>query len=177
MSSKKATITTSQAKIVSRIERVRNAWERSASRGGKFNEYRYLRAVFRAYEVFASNDLLDSFVEIAPCELMSPVRANWHPIRTIIEATCDKHDVRMKSRWTRAMEFALTRNVASDDLLRFIRANGGIAGCADLASKLKLNRRSNHVGPATGLFRDRTSPLRSGLEPRRRQISKGEHGA
>jgi len=141
MNSKKAVITPAQAKIVSRIEKVRNAWKRSGSRGDKFREYKYLWAVFRAYKVFASEDLLDSLAEIAPYELMSPVRANWHPIRTIIEATCDKQDMRMKSRWTRAMEFALTRNVASGDLLRFIRANGGIAGCADLASKTKSKHR------------------------------------
>ncbi|MFK4488498.1 hypothetical protein [Bradyrhizobium sp. USDA 336] len=163
MNSKNAVIIPTQAKIVSRIETVRKAWDRSVSRGGKFSEYKYLRAVFRAYEVFASNDLLDSLAEIAPCELMSPVRSSWHPIRTIIEATCDKQDVRMKSRWTRAMEFALTRKVASSDLLRFIRANGGIAGCADLASKLKLNRRSDHVSPQQAPVRDGAPLRRSGL--------------
>lgn len=149
-------ISSKQEKIVARIEKVRNARGRSVSRGGKLSEYNYLRGVFRAYKVFAADDVLDWLAKIAPSEFVTPVRASWHPLRTIIEATCDNQDLRIKSRWTRAMEFAPARNVASGDLLLFLHANGGIAGCADLASKLKLNCRGGHLAPRRASLSDRT---------------------
>ena len=136
-------VPSSQRKIVARILKVRKAGDRAARSSRRFAEYRYLRAVLRAYVIFSDNDLLNHLVVIAPSELMTPVRAKSHPIRMIIEASCTRADLRKKSRWTRALEFALARNVSPEELPRFIRAHGGIAGCADLASKTQ----PKHVKP------------------------------
>ena len=132
-----SSMTRNQRKIIERIRRVKRAGDRASRSNSRFAEYKYLRAVLRAYEVFADRRLLSHFVIIAPSELMTPVRADSHPIRIIIDATCTQPDLRMRSRWTRAIEFAVQRNVASSDLPKFIKANGGISGCADLASKTK----------------------------------------
>jgi hypothetical protein len=127
----------SETTIVSRILKVRKASDRAAKSRSKFGQYRYLGSVFRAYVFFSDNNLLNHLAIIAPAELMTPVRAGSHPIRIIIDASCNQPDLRMRSRWTRALEFAVARKVTPNDLPRFIKANGGVAGCADLAGKTK----------------------------------------
>jgi hypothetical protein len=141
----KTPISSSERKIVDRILKVRKAGERAARSKRRFAEYKYLRSVLRAYKFFSDNNLLEYLAVIAPSELMTPVRANSQPLRIVIDASCSHSDLRMRSRWTRALEFALARNVSPNDLPRFTRANGGIAGCADLASKTRPKRRRPDV--------------------------------
>jgi hypothetical protein len=141
----KAVISSSERKIISRILKVRKAGDRAARSKRRFADYRYLRSVLRAYEYFSDNNILEHLTVIAPSELMTAVRAGSHPLRIIIDASSNQPDLQIRSRWTRALEYALTRNVSSDDLPRFIQANGGVAGCADLASKIKLGRRGSEA--------------------------------
>lgn len=151
MGHSETTLPSSHRKIVGRIRKLRKAGARAARSERRFADHRYLRSVLRAYEFFSDNELLSHLTVIAPSELMTPVRAGRHPIRIIIDASCNQPDLRMRSRWTRALEYALARNVSPDELPRFIRANGGIAGCADLASKIrprKLPERRN-LAPAS----------------------------
>jgi len=136
----------STKKIVARIKRVQRAAEKAARRKQRFADYRYLRSVLRAYSYFDDHDLLSHLMEIAPSVLMTPVRADWHPLRVIIEASCKQPDLRMRSRWTRALEYAVAEKIDPDHLVRFIRAHNGIAGCADLASKIKVR----HTGKGRG---------------------------
>jgi hypothetical protein len=145
MKHRRTFISSSERKIVARILKVRKAGDRAAQSERKFADYRYLRSVLRAYEFFSDENLLGHLAEIAPSALLTPVRRGWHELRIIVEASCSQIDVRTKSRWTRALEFALARNVAPDDLPRFIKANNGIAGCADLASKTRPKRRRPDV--------------------------------
>ncbi|MGY4512944.1 hypothetical protein [Bradyrhizobium sp. USDA 3650] len=133
---------TSEQKIIARIARVRASYEKARRDGSKSADYKYLRSVLRAYDYFDDHDLLDCLTEIAPYALMTPVRSGQHAIRTIIEASRANVDLRMRSRWTRALQFAILRSVGADELIRFLRANNGIAGCADLASKVRIG--SNH---------------------------------
>ncbi|MBR0939244.1 hypothetical protein [Bradyrhizobium jicamae] len=152
------TLKTSEQKIVERIAKVRKAACRASESKRRFADYRYLRAVLRAYDYFLDEDLLAQLGEIAPCVLLTPVREGWHPIRIIIEATCVQPDVRVRSRWTRALEFAAARKVDPDQLPRFLQANGGIAGAADMASKTRPKR----TDPRRPLTRAYFSP-RDGL--------------
>jgi hypothetical protein len=137
MTSSKASLGPSARRIIARIKKVQKAADKAVGSETRFADYRYLRAVLRAYRYFEDYDLLSQLSEIAPCELLTAVRADRHPLRIIIDASCNKPDLRTRSRWTRALEYALARNVSPEDLPRFIRANGGIAGCADLASKTR----------------------------------------
>lgn len=147
-----ARITRSEKAIVARICKVRRTHEKT-KRKSKFADYKYLRSVLRAHNYFEENDLLEHLAEIAPSVLMTPVRSGQHPLRTIIDASCDRGG-KTSSRWTRALEFAVLKNIPPDDLLRFLRANNGISGCADLASKTAPSRRrhqSHVVGSTPGL--------------------------
>lgn len=141
MKSSTSSLGSSTRKIVARIKTVRSVAEKAATRKHRFANYKYLRSVLRGYSHFDDDDLLSHLMEVAPSVLMTPVRADWHPLRVIIEATCIQPDLRMRSRWTRALEYAVSENIQPKDLPRFLRAHNGIAGCADLASKVGSKRR------------------------------------
>ena len=143
-------------RIYQRIFRVRKTAFKTMRSKNRFADYRYLRSVFRAYRYFEANSLLSLFRHAAPCFFEHPARASWHSLRLLIEASCCQRDPRIKSRWTRALEYALAQDVDPDDLFRFLWARNGIAGCAQLASKTNPKRRrsgdqtsgQHHAGPA-----------------------------
>ncbi|MBR1030271.1 MULTISPECIES: hypothetical protein [Bradyrhizobium] len=140
MKSSVASSELSAQKVVAQIRKVRKAAEKASESHRRFADYRYLRAVLRAYRYFDDNNLLPHLLETAPSLLMTPVRADWHPLRVIIEATCLQPECRVRSRWTRGLEYAVGEGIDPKELSRFIRAHNGIAGCADLASKTRPKR-------------------------------------
>jgi hypothetical protein len=149
----------STRKIVARIEKVRMAAEKAATRKHRFADFRYLRSVLRAYIDFDDDDVLSHLMEIAPSVLLTPVRADWNCLRVIIEASCIQSDLKMRSRWTRALEYAVAENIKPIDLSRFLRAHGGVAGTADLAAKTMRSRKRRLT--ATGSVRPPQSGNRS----------------
>jgi hypothetical protein len=62
-------------------------------------------------------------------------------MRVLIEATLPNADPKQKSRWARALEYLASENVPTREFKRFIRANGGLAGCARLATEVNRKRR------------------------------------
>ena len=163
MKSSIASLGPSTQKIIARIQKVRKAADKAVKSKRRRADYRYLRSVLRAYRYFEENSLLSHFIEVAPSALITPVRANWSPLRVIIEATCIQPDLRMRSRWTRALEYAVREKIDPRELARFFRAHNGIAGCADLESKTgpKRHRRNNRKRPAPALHLARPSFLRT----------------
>ncbi len=160
MKSSKASLGPSARKIIARIQKVRRAADKAARSKRRFADSKYLRSVLRAYLYFDDNDLLSHLVETAPSVLLTPVRAGNHTLRIIIDATCVEDDLRMRSRWTRALQHAVRENIDPQNLLRFIRANGGIAGCADLASKTTRARSDRHPKVHVAIPR----PVNSGIQ-------------
>lgn len=152
MKSSKASMGRSAKKIIARIQKVGKAAAKAARSERRFADYRYLRSVLSAYQYLEEHDLLTYLTEIAPSTLKTPVRADWHPLRVIIEATCIQPDHRMRSRWTRALEYAVREKIDPNDLARFFRAHNGIAGCADLASKAKPGRERSFKAPFSRLL-------------------------
>ena len=140
MTSSEMSLGPSARKIVARIRKVREAASKATQSKRRFADYRYLRSVLRAYRYFEDQQLMTHLVETAPSVLMTPVRAGCHPLRVIIDATCIQPDLRLRSRWTRSLQFALSENVDPEELMRFLSANNGVAGCADLASKTARKR-------------------------------------
>lgn len=140
MKSSAASIGKSARNIIARIQKVQKAAEKAAKNERRFADYRYLRSVLAAYTYFEDNNLLPHLVAIAPSMLTTPVRADSCPLRVIIDATCIQPDLRMRSRWTRALEFAAQEQIEPQALARFMSAHSGISGCADLASKTKPKR-------------------------------------
>ena len=95
---------------------------------GRFGFYRYLGAVYDYYVALERNHIaqrtLKYFTENDP--------SKFHEndlIRHIIDQTCDA-DRKTKSRWARALRFAWSRHCDGLQLERFLKKNGGPAGCA-----------------------------------------------
>ena len=74
-------------------------------------------------------------------ELAIPRRKGTSPIRVLVEATLPNAELKQKSRWVRALEYLASEDVPTREFKRFIRANGGLAGCARLAAEVNRKRR------------------------------------
>lgn len=109
--------------------------------GSKRALYRYLQTVFNVYsaskKVRSGRPLVSRIARVAGL-VAQPDR---HPIRTIIEATSSA-DRKSKSRWTQALRFAWRERSKWQDLTECLRANGGIAGCADKWADLRAETRT-----------------------------------
>jgi hypothetical protein len=130
----------STQRIIARMQKVKRAAEKAARRKHRYADYRYLRSVLSAYNYFEDNDLLLHLTEIAPSTLLTPVRLGAHPLRVLIDATCVQPDLKIRSRWARCLAYAVMEKIEARDLDRFLRAHNGIAGCADMASKIGRKR-------------------------------------
>lgn len=161
----------SERKIIDQIIKVRKTADLVSRSKRRFAEYRYLKAILRAYRYLNDNELLSAMMEVAPAVLIVPVRSGWHPLRVLVEATMWKEiETKTRSRWTRALECALAQNIPSDQLPQFFRANGGVAGAADLMSKTRPKRRKTESRPANISSKQPASSIEpSGRVPTRRQ--------
>ena len=63
------------------------------------------------------------------------------PIRVLIEATLPDAGLKQKSRWVRALEYIYSEDVPPSRFRKFVRANGGLVGCARLAAQEHSKRR------------------------------------
>jgi hypothetical protein len=61
-------------------------------------------------------------------------RDNAHAFRVIIEATYPSLKAKMASRWTRALELALSERVPVPELTKYFKTSGGVATCARRAA-------------------------------------------
>jgi hypothetical protein len=68
-------------------------------------------------------------------------RKGMSPIRVLIEVALPKADFRQKSRWVRALEYIYSEEIRTDELRKFLRRNGGFAGCAALSASTDRKRR------------------------------------
>jgi hypothetical protein len=95
----------------------------------RFAFYDYLAAVFELYvQLRRRNQAKPSARRIAKrFGLRKQDRA--HPIRIIIDATSTA-DIKTRSRWSRALQYAWHERKTWKDFGSFLRENGGPAGCA-----------------------------------------------
>ena len=64
-----------------------------------------------------------------------------HPIRIVIDATSTA-DRKSKSRWTQALRYAWRERSKWGGLEQCLRANGGVAGCAQKFADLQVAMRT-----------------------------------
>lgn len=98
--------------------------------GSKRALYRYLSTAFNLYAALRRADDIRTVANRIARLAGSSVQHDRHLIRTIIDATSSA-DRKSKSRWTQALRFAWRERSKSPGLIRCLRANGGVAGCAD----------------------------------------------
>jgi hypothetical protein len=75
-----------------------------------------------------------------------PIERNTHLVRTIINASSTGIDVKTASRWTQALRFCWRERGEWSDLQRFMRSQGGIAGCASAFANRKRHGKTQDKG-------------------------------
>ena len=110
-------------------------------RGGRFEIYGYLAAVYSVYVRWKRRKKANRSARALAHELNIVQRKGMSPIRVLIEATVPSVDFEQKSRWVRALEYIHSENVSPSQFRKFTRTRGGVAGCARLADGVNRKRR------------------------------------
>ena len=114
------------------LARVRNAWEECQASRDRNAIYGYLTAVFDLVAWWAAEDRA---VSRAPWALQLhglDLSATDEPFAAMILATADRQkvDKRTRSKWSRALRYALESKLPSEPLDQFMKRKGGINECA-----------------------------------------------
>jgi hypothetical protein len=112
--------------------RVQNAWDESQARRERDAIYSYLTAVFELVAWWmAENCALERGQKALRLQHITPFDQE-EPFAAIIRCTSDpsKVDKRTRSKWSRALRYALAYKLTSEPLDQFIKRKGGINECA-----------------------------------------------
>jgi len=115
------------------LMRVRNAWEDAQGSRDRDAIYGYLTAVFELVAWWmAENRALERAQKALRLRHFIPFDQE-EPFAAIIRCTSDleKVDKRTRSKWSRALRYALTYKLTSEPLARFMKRKGGINRCAE----------------------------------------------
>jgi hypothetical protein len=127
--------------------RVRNAWEECQASRERDAIYIYLTAAFDLVAWWAAeNRALERAHWALRCRRICPF-AGEEPFAAIIRCTTDpaKVDKRTRSKWSRALRYALRYKSHSEPLDQFIKRKGGINRCASLLAAESAARRSKKL--------------------------------
>jgi hypothetical protein len=126
--------------------RVRNAWEDAQGSRDRDAIYGYLTAVFELVAWWmAENRALERAQKALRLRHFIPFDQE-EPFAAIIRCTSDLANVdkRSRSKWSRALRYALTYKLTSEPLARFMKRKGGINRCAERFSAQR--REVEHFG-------------------------------
>jgi hypothetical protein len=113
--------------------RVRNAWEDAQGSRDRDAIYGYLTAVFELVAWWmGENRALERAQKALRLHHITPFDQE-EPFAAIIRCTSDLANVdkRTRSKWSRALRYALTYKLTSEPLARFMKRKGGINRCAE----------------------------------------------
>src|ERR1700724_3251321 len=122
--------------------RLRNAWEDYQASRQRDAIYIYLTAVFDLVAWWtAENRAVERARKALRLRNMTPFD-DEEPFAAIIRCTANpaKVDKRTRSKWSRALRYAISRKPIEDPLDKFIKRKGGINRCAD---RFRAHRRGN----------------------------------
>jgi hypothetical protein len=125
--------------------RVQNAWEESQARRDRDAIYGYLAAVFELVAWWAAEGrALERAQKALQLRRIIPFD-HEEPFAVIIRCTADpaKVDKRTRSKWSRALRWALYHKSHSERLDQFMKRKGGINCCASLFTSC-LGRKIHH---------------------------------
>jgi hypothetical protein len=119
------------------LKQLKRVEEESFASRERFRERPYLQAVYELYCDWADDRHSKArSAQMARLNGISP-RKDSHPIRIIIDCSSPSTEERIKSRWTRALRFALAKRVPPSKLLDLLdeEGRGGLAGLASAFTK------------------------------------------
>jgi hypothetical protein len=125
--------------------RVQNAWDECQANRNRDAIYGYLTTVFELVACWTAENCAIERARKAlrPRCLVPP--DHDEPFAAIIRCTADpaKVDKRTRSKWSRALRYALAYKLTSEPLDQFIKRKGGINSCAaKFASYQRRSRQS-----------------------------------
>jgi hypothetical protein len=126
--------------------RVRNAWEESQGCRRRDGIYVYLTAVFDLVGWWtAEKRARQRAHEALRLRNLSPFD-DEEPLAAVIRCTADpaKVDKRTRSKWSRALRYAISRKPIDEPLDQFIQRKGGINECAARLTQ-QTSRRSGKM--------------------------------
>jgi hypothetical protein len=127
--------------------RLRTAWEECQARRDRDAIYGYLTAVFDLVSWWtAENRALKRAHKGLRLRRIRPFD-DEEPFAAVIRCTADpsKVDKRTRSKWSRALRYALRYNLHSEPLDQFIKRKGGLNACASLCVCSGLVREWMHT--------------------------------
>jgi hypothetical protein len=122
--------------------RVKNAWEESQASRERDAIYSYLGAVFDLVAWWlAENRAVERARKALRLRHITPFDGE-EPFAAVIRCTADREkvDKRTRSKWSRALRYALAHKSASEPLAQFIKRKGGINRCAE---RFRAHRRGS----------------------------------
>jgi hypothetical protein len=122
------------------VEPIFAALQKAQQQTGRFKFHDYLVAVYRTYQEWSELGISRRMTRRVVKYFEIPHRRGASPARRLIDATSPALDLKQKSRWSRALDFAASTKVTPDDLPKLFKNSSGIAGCARLATKRKPKR-------------------------------------
>jgi hypothetical protein len=125
------------------VKPISEALQQAQHQTGRFRFYGYLGAVYRTYKEWKNLGISKGTARHLAEQLKVPRRKGTSPVRILIDATFPALDPKQKSRWSRALEFAVLKNTTPDDLPKLFNGFSGIAGCARAAAKEKPKKNIN----------------------------------
>jgi len=108
---------------------------------GSSEMYDYLTIIYSIYCEWRRQKRAKHSARLLAEAANIPLRKGMSPIRILIDATLPGADLKQRSRWVRALEYAHSEGVPAGQFRKFVRANGGLAGCARLAAMTNAKRR------------------------------------
>jgi hypothetical protein len=122
------------------IQSLKKIARRSAPQRGRFKIYDFLRAVYCVYVDWKRLRIAKQSARTLANKANIVRRKGMSPIRILIEAALLDANLKQKSRWVRALEYICSENVSPFQFRKFVRAHGGLAGCAHLAASVSRKR-------------------------------------
>jgi hypothetical protein len=101
---------------------------------GRYAFHDYLTEVYRVVWHWSRKRIRKRQTKRLAYIAKTDTRRNAHAFRVIIEATSPSAEAKMASRWTRALEFALSERIPISELDKYFRSSGGVAACARRAA-------------------------------------------
>jgi hypothetical protein len=125
------------------LEPIFEALQQAQQQSGRFRFYSYLAVIYRTYGEWKDLGIATRMARDLAKRLGIPRRKGTSPVRTLIDATFPALDPKQKSRWSRALEFAMLTKTTPEDLPKLLKSSAGIAGCARFATKRKPKKNIN----------------------------------
>lgn len=119
---------------IRRVEEIRQI--AVVSSNGRFGFYQYLEAVYQFHYALKLQRCARRTARKLAKLYDIPIRRGASILRILIDLTFRESDTKRRSRWVRALEHAYNERIGPNEIINFMRANKGAAGCAVQAALL-----------------------------------------